>query len=326
VFADTTGKIGYRATGRIPRRTEAAYGTPEIKLADLEVKEWMSPDEVPHITHPKRGYVVTANNRHFPEDSKLWTSRSNSMGFRGFRIEEMMLEGGKHDLVSQKRIQCDAQAPDARFILPELLKRLGDEPLEPTLMEAVAALKAWDYDTGLGCKPCGLYRMWVELLGSHLRMNEHAFWNGVLDGELDGPRKAEFTALFRAKLKEAHGFVAHAKNWGELHQAHFSTFLGDRDLATSLPTHGDTHSVSPGTSTWNPKLKRFVHTAGASQRVLIEMSKPPHVHRMLAGANKGMKDPDFSPGSAWTRWRDCEYEQIPWNVDWSTAQKVSLAQ
>lgn len=325
VFADTAGKIGYRATGRIPRRTSAPYGTPEIALADLEVKEWMSPDEVPHVTHPRRGFVVTANNRHFPEGSKLWTSRSNSMGFRGFRIEEMMLEVGKHDLASQKRIQCDAQAPDARFILPELLKRLGEEPLEPALAEAVQGLKSWNYDTGLECKPCGLYRMWVELLGAHLRMNENAFWNALLDGELDAERKAEFTALFREKLKEAHALVAHAKTWGELHQSHFTTFLGDRESTTSLPTHGDTHSVSPGTSTWNPKLKRFVHTAGASQRVLIEMSQPPRVHRMLAGANKSVKDPDFSAGSIWTRWRDCEYEQISWNVNWNSAQRVTLA-
>jgi penicillin amidase len=325
VFADTKGKIGYRATGRVPRRTQVPYGTPEIALSDLEIKEWMSPHEVPHVLNPKRGFVVTANNRHFPEDSKLWTSRSNSMGFRGFRIEELLLATGKHDLASQKQIQCDTQASDARFILPELLKRLGDAPFEPQILEAVEELKKWDYNTGLQCKSCGLFRMWFELLGEHLRMNEHAFWNLLLDGELDGTRKSEFTKLFREKLTEAHALVSHAKNWGELHQSFFATFLGDRDVQSSLPTHGDTHSVSPGTSTWSRKLKKFVHTAGASQRILIEMSNPPRVHRMLPGANKSMKDPDFSPGSMWTRWRDCEYEQISWSTDWSSAQRVTLA-
>lgn len=110
VFADTSGRIGYRMVGKTFRHTN------EFQLGlqkDPEDLEFLSENERPHVLNPKRGFVVTANNRHWPEDSAFYGGRAYSYGHRAFRIEEMI--SPMQDVPSTKRIQCDEEPVERRW-------------------------------------------------------------------------------------------------------------------------------------------------------------------------------------------------------------------
>src|SRR5690606_23020017 len=126
-FADTQGRIGFRATGRIPRRTAPPpFGIPTVSPEETVFRSFLTNDEVPHLLSPRRGWLATANNRHWPAGAGLIAGRGYSDGFRATRIEELINGTRKHDLASMRKIQCDVQAVDARYLLPDLLGALGN--------------------------------------------------------------------------------------------------------------------------------------------------------------------------------------------------------
>ncbi|MCY4524166.1 MAG: penicillin acylase family protein, partial [Halobacteriovoraceae bacterium] len=78
VFADTRGKIGYRAIGKLPfREGDVPPGVKEQKLADFSKPfRFFKKDEAPHILNPSRGYIATANNRQWGDDSRYHPGNS----------------------------------------------------------------------------------------------------------------------------------------------------------------------------------------------------------------------------------------------------------
>jgi hypothetical protein len=86
-----------------------------------------------------------------------------------------------------------------------------------------------------------------------------------------------------------------------------------------MPTPGDDHSVNPGTASWEDG--RFMHTAGASQRLVVEMTSPPTVYSVLAGPERDVEHRDLGlTGSVWDRWNHCDLEKRSFPVDWSKVQ------
>jgi penicillin amidase len=287
VFADTDGNIGYRVVGRLPKRSWRDLGTMEVvKASELRPFDVLSKDEAPHVLNPSRGWVATANQLQWGSDGLNSVGWNHTESFRGFRIEELLRAGlrDKHSVESFQRIQCDRQAVDARFLLPVLLAGI---PRTPT----TERLASWNFDTGLECQECALFRLWMKELGdpqwtyARARQGTPVFW-----------KEAEF-ALARAeqKLVSTHGTPW--VKWGEIHRAAFSMVEALRPfplrLAEALPTFGDDHSVSPGSSDWTESETgaAFSHHSGASQRLIVELSSPPRIHWILPGANRSSEGP-----------------------------------
>lgn len=332
VFADVDGHIGYRAIGLVPKRTHAPpFGlTPQSEPGALTERPLLSPREMPSVFDPPRGFVATANNRQWPASHLLQGGRAYSPGFRAFRIEELLGATRRHDLESQRRVQCDVQAVDARFLLPRMIAALPSRELDAKGREALALLRDWSrkgYPAELDCRACGVYRLWV---------------NALLDRELDEialyrlierPDADEISRIRQALMSAIEG--SGLKPWGELHVNPFRHLSGDPRFAArvALPTPGDTHSVNPGTGDW--KNGRIEQRSGASQRLIVELANPPVVHVILPGPNvrpdqgdasDPAKDEFSSPGSSWLKWRDCELERRQFPLDWSgvTPSRVSL--
>lgn len=327
VFADDRGTIGYRAVGRIPKRDKA----PEYGLAGLSFDkkgEWSSlaPDEMPHVLEPARGFVVSANNRQWPSDSRFHAGRAHAKGFRAFRIEEMLAARPKHDLESIKRIQCDVQAVDARFLLPKMLDALESD-LDALQSERNSfiyeELRKWDYVASADCLPCGVYRRWVERVKDYLHMDDVALYRWLIQ-PLTTPNKDTLVRTYGQALKEL-GFTEESyplKPWGELHQATFQHLSGRPAYAVKgIATAGDEHSVNPGSHRFDEEKNVWHHNSGASQRLIVELTRPPVVYSVLAGSQADVEKPDLAAqGSPWQKWANCEFEKRSFPLDWSQVQ------
>lgn len=336
VFADISGKIGYRAIGTVPRRTkEPPFGIVDLKAGE-GIPPWVmrTPEEMPHLMNPARGFIVTANNRQWPKDGMEHGGRAYARGLRAFRIEELIAAKPRHDAESMKKIQCDVQAVDARFVLPELVKRVSaarPAPASEHLSRALRLLSAWNYETDVGCQACSIYRMWLVRLGERFEGLDAGVLYRLLKNESEGGgvKQALFPALPEAlqEALERVGVTTEAwalRSWGGLHVAPFPHLAGpERYPAPAVSTPGDEFSVNLGQSKWDGKI--LEHKVGASLRLVVEMTNPPQVQLSLAGSNAD--DPDRNtadPQGAWRKWARCETDRARYPLDWSTVRTETV--
>lgn len=294
VFADSKGDIGYRLVGKTYRHTEKLpLGIPTISMADLMKEEFLDPSERPHVLKPKRDYVYTANNRHWPSDARFYGGRGYSHSYRGQRIDEML--GGKQDVESFKNIQCDQKIVDARYFLPKFQKYLG-----------LVEFKNWSMMAEDSSTLLPLYRRMFDLLIDKWEVNEYALFK-LLD-DLDEVQKKDLAEVYELARTEVGG-----RNWGEFHRVKFP-HMSKNDawiFSPDLAGIGDTHTVNPGTAIWNKDLKIYEQNSGASMRMIIEMNETPRVWLALPGINRNY---DQKPvNSPWEAWKACQYTELSFN-------------
>lgn len=293
VFADTNGDIGYRVVGHILKETQKdPYGISYEKYDELNNKKFLDPMERPHVLKPKRNYVYSANNRHWPVNSKFYGGRAYSYSFRGFRIDEL-LKDGKHDVDSFKRIQCDRQVVDARFFVEKLL-RVTDIP----------EFKGWDFTSQENSIAPSVYRRLMDLLLEGWQVNEYGLFH-LLD-KLSDIQKIELKSFYNVAKEQIAG-----RNWNDFHRLTFAHLSKNDDwkFSPEIPGIGDNHSVDPGTSKWDPDLKTYEQYSGASMRMIIVMKEVPEIHLSLPGYNRNYTEKQSSV-PAWNEWRSCLYNKI----------------
>ncbi len=298
VFADKKGDIGYRVVGSILKQHHRdSFGISQETKAEFKTKELLHPLERPHVLKPKRNYVYTANNRHWPADAKHHGSTGYTLSFRGFRIDELLKEK-QHDVESFKSIQCDRQAVDARFFVPKLMK-LAD----------LTELKNWDFSTNENLVAPSFYRRLMDLLLDGWQVNENALYR-LLD-ELSDEQKKEFTSFVKLARDQVNG-----RTWGDFHRVPFAHLSKKQDwiFSPELPGFGDQHSVDPGSVKWDPDHKKYEQFSGASMRMIVVMKEVPEIHLALPGVNRNYTENQVIP--AWNEWRNCQYRMVKFGANY----------
>ena len=293
VFADTKGDIGYRVVGHAFRDTfKDPFGVSYEKFDEFRKKEFLDPMERPHVLKPKRNYVYSANNRHWPSNSKFYGGRGYSYSFRGFRIDEL-LKDGQHDVDSFKRIQCDRQVVDARFFVEKLLRVIN-----------IPELKGWNFNAQENSVAPSIYRRLMDLLMEGWEVNEYALFK-LLDN-LSEKQKSELSSFYQVAKNQIAG-----RGWGDFHRLTFAHLSKNDDwkFSPEIPGIGDNHSVDPGTSKWDPDQKSYEQFSGASMRMIIVMKKVPEIHLALPGYNRNYTQTQASV-PAWAEWRSCLYNKV----------------
>ncbi|HWO83732.1 MAG TPA: penicillin acylase family protein [Solirubrobacterales bacterium] len=142
VWADRHGSIGYKLIGRLPVRRGGCPDLPKPGwTGEFEWEGTVPYEELPEVTDPESGFVITANNRIVGDDYPHHITSDWLDGFRAKRIEEMLEQTEKHDLESFEAIQND------NFSIPGLeaaarLSRL--HPRGQRERSAVERLRSWD--------------------------------------------------------------------------------------------------------------------------------------------------------------------------------------
>ncbi|MDX6634965.1 MAG: penicillin amidase [Solirubrobacterales bacterium] len=142
VWADSSGSIGYKLIGRLPIRRGGCPDLPKPGWSgEFEWDGTVPYEELPEVTDPESGFVITANNRIVGDDYPHHITSDWLDGFRAKRIQQMLEETEKHDLESFEAIQND------NFSIPgiEAAARLSRlHPRGQRERSAIERLRSWD--------------------------------------------------------------------------------------------------------------------------------------------------------------------------------------
>ena len=320
-LADTKGEIGYHVVGRLPKATKDQFGLQELKPNEFQF-EYLSPEDHPHVVRPKRGYVVTANQKHYGPDSLYKGGNGYAFTFRGFLIEKKLKEKiNKNKKVSVddfKEIQCDVEVPEYEFFKPFFEQALAKSNHELKDLY-VLSFTTWNGKANLQCSACPVFRETLENLKEKHQLNDvslYQFLKSGKDGEMKTILEKALTKLFN---KKENRFF----NWGEYHQLYFDHLSGRNDLGEKqdpMGTIGDQNTINPGTAKFEDG--QWKHYSGASKRLIVEMTQTPKVWFSLPAPNRTnfyLKQKDN-----WDNWAQCEYKLLEFPIDWSKVDTKKL--
>jgi penicillin amidase len=163
VWADRHGSIGYKTVGRLPVRRGECPDLPKPGwTGEYEWIGWVPYAELPELTDPERGFVVTANNRIAPEDYPHHITSDYLDGYRARRIEQLIDARPTHDLESFEAMQTDMLS------LPGLetahrLARL--RPRDQRERAAIERLRSWDGRMAPEATAATIYQAFTLRLG-----------------------------------------------------------------------------------------------------------------------------------------------------------------
>jgi penicillin amidase len=142
VWADRHGSIGYKLTGRIPMRNGDCPDLPKPGwTGEFEWGGAVPYDELPELTDPERGYIVTANNRIVDSSYPHHISSDWLDGYRAARIEQLLDDADEHDLDDFGRMQTDLYSIPGDQVVHQLARL---EPQGQRETRAIERLKSWD--------------------------------------------------------------------------------------------------------------------------------------------------------------------------------------
>lgn len=299
VYADTSGNIGWSASGRAPVRPNWDGLLPVPGDGRYEWAGFHGKDVLPSVYNPQEGFFATANEMNLPanypaEKNKIafeWVDRS-----RIDRIREVLGADPSVSLRESAALQADVVSPQARRAIALLD---GVSSGEPDLSRALELLKAWDGSETVDSVPAAIYEVWAN---KHLgrftvdRVTPAEARSVVGSGQLEAvltyleapdtrlgadPRLARAEVIvesLRTALAELRGRLGDDMSswrWGRLHRALFEPSVGLladpelRDQMTVGPLQVPGSASTPRAQSY--RSSDFLVTAGASVRMVLDV-------------------------------------------------------
>ncbi len=145
VIADKQGDIFWRTIGSLPKRKKGTGRMPyAITQADT-IDNWLgmvSPDSMPQLKNPERGWVGNANNNMIPEAYPHYVSNFFSPHFRYTRLKILMDSQEKFSAEDHWEFQRDCYNTLAEKLTPLIVNALQqDEATAPVANR----LAQWDF-------------------------------------------------------------------------------------------------------------------------------------------------------------------------------------
>ncbi|MGN9840880.1 penicillin acylase family protein [Nonomuraea sp. H19] len=308
VYADTTGKIGYQAPGRIPVR-DKGDGTWPVPGWTGEYDWRAAPipyDQLPSVEDPADGFIVTANNAVIdPKRYKPLLTKDWAYGYRSERIRDLVEEAikkGKVDAAAMSKIQQDSHNGFAETLIPALMRVDLAGPGE----QARQLLKTWDGTQDLdsaaaayfnavwrqvllltfndelpeGARASGGDR-WYEVIRRLLELPDDPFWDDVTTKNLTETRDdilRQAMASAYQELADRLGTDIASWRWRDLHQLELvNGSLGTSGIAPvealfnrgPFPVPGNKDAVNA--TGWNVQ-RDYAVTAVPSMRMIVDLS------------------------------------------------------
>ncbi|MEQ1637486.1 MAG: penicillin acylase family protein [Methylococcales bacterium] len=146
VVADRDGHIGWTYMGRFPDRV-GFDGLASRSWADGSIgwQGFIEPKALPRLFDPPEGFIVTANNRTLGRDYPYAIAHNWGLGYRAFRIAELLRDRTQLTEQDLFNIQLDTRSAVFDFYQQLALAELQDiKDSEAVLQAAKQALQSWD--------------------------------------------------------------------------------------------------------------------------------------------------------------------------------------
>ena len=298
VYADTSGAIGWAASGLAPRRPNWDGLLPVPGDGRFEWAGFLKGDELPVSLNPAKGWFATANEMNLPDGypaearkvSFEWGDRS-----RIDRIDEVLGANAHVSVADSMALQTDSHAAISRR-LTALAAPLTSA--DPVVADALGRLKTWDHEERLNSVAASIYEVWsakhlnlavVERLAPKARA---VLDSPALDAVLTALERpdpgfgenaaAERNVVLLASLKSALdeltarlGPDSNGWTWGRLHHATWTPAVAVRAQAAdrarmtvgplAIPGGGST----PKAAAYSPDTFNVTH--GASVRMVVDV-------------------------------------------------------
>lgn len=303
VMADRSGRIAFKAAGKVPLRSPSNDIRGVAPMPGWESRyDWQG--WVPYADTPQddgsEGWIATANQRIHAVDYPHFLTQDWVPPYRRNRIAGLLAQTPKHTLASFAAIQGDQTSLATQRLMPFLLRTTSLHPLAPAAMKA---LEGFDGEMQQDNAAPLIYTAWIDeftrgviggrlgkarfeaLYGKRLFRNavedilerDDAVWCG--DG---GCAKASSAALDRAldRLKNMQGDAVATWRWGEAHPAiSIHRPFSNVDALAPLfevrtPTGGDPYTVNVGQYHLDKSDAPFANRHAASLRALYDLDDP----------------------------------------------------
>ncbi|MGH2923327.1 MAG: penicillin acylase family protein [Solirubrobacterales bacterium] len=141
IWADRES-IGYKLIGHLPRRKGDCPDLPKPGWdGEFEWDGVVPYEELPEVTDPEAGYVLSANNKVAADGFQHHISSDYYDGYRAQRIEELLKASDEHDLDGFRRMQLDRLSIPGR----DVARRLANlDPPGQREIRAIERLRSWD--------------------------------------------------------------------------------------------------------------------------------------------------------------------------------------
>jgi penicillin G amidase len=300
VAADTSGKIAYKAVGKVPVRSASNDIKGIAPAPGWDAKyDWAG--WLPYAQTPqddgKKGWVATANQRIHAPDYPHFITQDWASPQRFDRIEALLATQPKHDMASMQRIQADTTSIATQTLLPVLRATTSTHALAAA---AQAQIKSFDANMQAGSSAALVFATWADELARglinpqlgdakfkamygkrHFRATveevmarNDAFWCAPKTC----PQQST-DALDRAldRLSKLYGADPAQWRWGAVHSARsIHKPLGNvplfaRFFDVTTPTGGDPWTVNVG-QYWLNEAQPFHNRHAASLRSVFDLS------------------------------------------------------
>ena len=296
LFADSGGRIGYHAVGRVPTRKAGWQGYRPAGDPDHAWGEPYAFDDLPQLVDPDRGWVATANNPPWGGLGPYLGLGGWSEGYRFRRIRGRIEAAEKHGPESVGAIHADVVHGRAQD-LAQLVAEIACESRNRKVREAGSLLAEWDgafdVDSVAPSVFTAFWERWIR------RVADARFPDGVanlvvgrcgsvarklLEEEIPGwyPPGTDLRAEVLRALKEALEWLRETAGprrsqwrWGRLHTVTFAHPASDNDALSSLLNLGP-YETAGGTGTVRATgysvVQPFVVTGLSSYRMVVDLA------------------------------------------------------
>lgn len=305
VMADVTGKVAYKAIGKVPLRKAdndiLGVAPSPGWLARYDWAGWLPYAQTPQAdaaTIGKKGWFSNANQSVVPAGSDLFLGQDWVVPYRFDRIEQLLAAAPRHDAASMQKIQADQLSSATTRLLPFLQKTVSQHPLAA---EAQAQLAGFDGVMRADSAAPLIFSVWVDeltrgVIGSKLgearlkSMYGKRHFRSAIEEMMERDDKAwcgaagcaaqSTAALDRALtlLQATRGAQPAKWTWGQAHQAlsahrPFSNVPAlARFFDVNVPTGGDSFTVNVGQYWPNDAKVPFANRHAASLRAVYDLA------------------------------------------------------
>ena len=301
VMADVSGRIAYKAAGKVPVRAPANTIRGVAPSPGWDVRyDWIG--WLPYADTPQddgaSGWIATANQRIHDVRYPHHITQDWAPPWRQKRIEQMLEQTPRHDLASMQAMHADQQSDATLLLLPHLQQAQSGHPLAAA---ALAQLHGFDGNMRVDSAAPLIFSAWVDqftrgVIGGRVgqerfeKLYGKRLFRAGVEGILarddvawcgrDGCAKASGEAFTRAleKLQASHGGDVSRWRWGDAHPAIsvHRPFSNVAPLAklfeVRVPTGGDPFTVNVGQYHLDKADAPYANRHAASLRALYDLS------------------------------------------------------
>lgn len=345
MYADIKGNIGYVAGGKIPRRAVQGFASPYPGwLSTNDWKGFVPFDQNPSSFNPPEGFIVSANNKTTREGYPHYLSNNWEPDWRAGRIVELLSLEGKLTLEDHQRMQMDLVSPQARVLVPVILKAYeGVEPPEEDVRTALNYFRNWNFQMReedvattlfeaflvravhntfideLGPSVSSLYDTLASkplvALTRLLQKDTTAWFDDIRTEQIETKNEIVRMSLEEGirVLKQWLGGELREWRWGEVHQVEFGHVFGENSLLRGLFNVGPFPVGGSHSTVWKGDFrlrKPFNNHVGPSLRILIDLADINNTRTVIPPGQSGHIYHDNYDNQV-ALWRNGGYKRQP---------------